>query len=231
MIFPKRLPQTSDDWELVLRAVANDDFGVVQAALPMIHSHDGRSLRINHPPNGVVPRPAAVLILVTATADSVELVVTRRSGSLRQHSGEIAFPGGRVDAADSSVYHCALREAYEEIGVPASAITVLGELHTVYVPRSNHSVTPVVAWLNQPMTYVTNPDEVAEVFHLPILHVLRADALQIEERHLQGENVRVPYFPFLDHQIWGATALMLCDLTTRIDRCITHRSSGQKEPE
>jgi len=211
-----------------MRTIANDDFGVVQAALPMMHSSDGRSLRINHPPAGVVPRPAAVLILATATAHSIDLVVTRRSGNLRQHSGEIAFPGGRVDEADGSVYDCALREAYEEIGVPATAITVLGALHTVYVPRSNHSVTPVVAWLTESMTYRINPAEVAEVFHLPILHVLREDALQTEERHLQGEKVHVPYFPFHDHRIWGATALMLCDLTARIDRCIMHRASGKR---
>jgi 8-oxo-dGTP pyrophosphatase MutT (NUDIX family) len=195
----------------------------------MIHSTDGRILRLNEPPSGTTPRAAAVLILATTTEQSVDLVVTRRSGTLRQHSGEIAFPGGRVDDSDESVYACALREAYEEIGVPASAISVLGTLHTVYVPRSNHSVTPVVAWLAQPVEYRTNPAEVAEVFHLPITHLFATGALQIEERHLQGEIVRVPFFPFLDHRIWGATALMLCDLTARIDRCLMHRISGQKE--
>ena len=224
-------PSASADaqWHTMLRAIATHDYGVLQANLPMIHAADGRTLRINEPPTGVIPRQAAVLILATPSADDIELVVTRRSGTLRQHSGEIAFPGGRVDDTDESVYACALREAHEEIGVPASSIQVLGALHAVYVPRSNHMVTPVVAWLAQTPTYQSNPAEVAEVFHLPIHAVLGNDTLQIEERLVQGEILRVPYFPFLEHRIWGATALMLCDLAARIERYRTHRSSGHKE--
>jgi 8-oxo-dGTP pyrophosphatase MutT (NUDIX family) len=218
-------------WHTILRAIATHDFGVVQSDLPMIHAADGRTLRINEPPTGVVPRQAAVLILATPSTDAIEFVVTRRSGALRQHSGEIAFPGGRVDDTDESVYACALREAHEEIGVPASSIQVLGALHAVYVPRSNHMVTPVVAWLAQTPTYQSNPAEVAEVFHLPIHAVLGNDTLQIEERLVQGETIRVPYFPFREHRIWGATALMLCDLSARIDRCIAHRNSRHKESE
>ncbi|MFM2309745.1 MAG: hypothetical protein RLY87_1867 [Chloroflexota bacterium] len=231
MTSPKHYPQTTGAWQELIRAIATNDFGVTQSTLPMIHSADGRTLRINEPPSGVTPRAAAVLILATATTHSYDLVVTRRAGTLRQHSGEIAFPGGRVDDSDASVYACALREAHEEIGVPASAITIVGTLHTVYVPRSNHSVTPVVAWLSQPVSYQTNPAEVAEVFHLPITHLLHDEALQIEERHVQGETVRVPYFPYQDHRIWGATALMLCDMTARIDACLRLRTSGQKESE
>jgi 8-oxo-dGTP pyrophosphatase MutT (NUDIX family) len=197
----------------------------------MIHAADGRTLRINEPPVGVIPRPAAVLILATPSADDIELVVTRRSGALRQHSGEIAFPGGRLDETDESVYACALREAHEEIGIPASSVHVLGTLHSVYVPRSNHMVTPVVAWLAHAPIYQSNPAEVAEVFHLPLRAVLGTHTLQIEERQIQGETIRVPYFAFLEHRIWGATALMLCDLSTRIERCIAHRHSGRKESE
>lgn len=229
MTSPNHYPQTSAAWQELIHAIATNDYGVAQASLPMIHSADGRTLRINEPPAGVIPRAAAVLILATATQHSYDLVVTRRSGTLRQHSGEVAFPGGRVDDSDESVVACALREAHEEIGVPASAITILGTLHTVYVPRSNHSVTPVVAWLHQSIDYQTNPAEVAEVFHLPITHLMHDEALQIEERHVQGETVRVPYFPFRDLRIWGATALMLCDMTARIDACLRHRTSGQKE--
>ncbi len=197
----------------------------------MMHSLDGRTLRVNEPPAGITPRRAAVLIMATPAQQGVELIITRRSGSLRQHGGEIAFPGGRVDESDESVIACALREANEEIGISAAAIKILGTIHHVYVPRSNHIVTPVVAWVAQPPTYTTNPAEVDEVFHLPIDAILGSDALRIEERHIQGETIRVPYYPFQEHRIWGATALMLCDLSARIDRCITYRNSGHKESE
>jgi 8-oxo-dGTP pyrophosphatase MutT (NUDIX family) len=222
-------PNATDEsqWHTILRAIATHDYGVAQSTLPMIHAADGRTLRINEPPVGVIPRQAAVLILATPSADDIELVVTRRSGALRQHGGEIAFPGGRLDETDESVYACALREAHEEIGIPSSSVHVLGTLHTVYVPRSNHMVTPVVAWLAHTPTYQSNPAEVDEVFHLPLRAVLGTHTLQIEERQIQGETIRVPYFPFLEHRIWGATALMLCDLSTRIERCIAHRDSGR----
>lgn len=216
-------------WLAMLQAVARDDHGVVQADLPMIHSVDGRPLRVNTPPAGTIPRHAAVLVVCTPGPSDVDIVVTRRAGTLRQHSGEIAFPGGRLDDSDADAIACAQREAYEEIGVAAEQLRILGTLHTVYVPRSNHSVTPVVAWLAQPVQYHTNPAEVAEVFHLPLRQLLLPDAVQIEERHIQDDIVRVPFFPYGEHRIWGATALMLCDLTARIDRFLQRRDTTREE--
>lgn len=226
---PDRPYAANPQWQTIVHAIATHDHGVVQSTLPMIHSVDGRPLRVNEPPPGITPRNAAVLVLFYPTAHDVEIVVTRRAGTLRQHSGEIAFPGGRVDESDADVFACALREAQEEIGIPPSVLRILGTLHTVYVPRSNHSVTPVVGWIDAPVVYETNPAEVADVFHVPLPDLLQPDALHIEERRVQDDTVRVPYFPYGEHRIWGATALMLCDLTARINRFLTSPANGHKE--
>lgn len=229
MTHPDRPFAQNPRWFGVVSAIATHDYGVVQTELPMIHSVDGLPLRVNAPPPGVTPRHAAVLVLCRPTVDDIDLVVTRRAGTLRQHSGEIAFPGGRVDDSDADVYACALREAHEEIGIAAQDIRIIGTLHTVYVPRSNHLVTPVVAWLDAPASYTPNPAEVEEVFHLPLERLRRPSALHIEERRVQDDIVRVPYFPYRDHRIWGATALMLCDMTARIDRFLMEQSTGREE--
>ena len=181
----------------------------------MVRYRDGRIARINTPPDGTTPRPAAVLVILTPHRADAALVLTRRGGHLREHSGEIAFPGGRLEG-DETAHQGALREAHEELGLAATSLKIIGQLHTVYVPRSNHSVTPIVAWCDTLPTLSPNPSEVAEVFLAPITPLLAPDALAYEERDIRGETVIVPYFMVHNHRIWGATALMMCDLLARI---------------
>lgn len=207
-------------WYDIAKRVAQHPFGVMPQDLPMVRYRDGRIARINTPPDGTTPRPAAVLVILTPHPDGVALVLTRRGGHLREHSGEIAFPGGRLEADETAVVG-ALREANEELGLTADCLEIIGHLHTVYVPRSNHSVTPVVAWSHTLAPMTPNPSEVAEAFLAPITPLLAPDALAFEEREIRGETVVVPYFMVQQHRIWGATALMMCDLLARI-RTISH---------
>lgn len=210
-------------WYDITQQVANHPFGVVQQALPMVRYHDGRVARVNTPPAGVTPRTAAVLVIVTPYRGSVALVLTRRGGHLREHGGEIAFPGGRLEA-DETAPLGALREAHEELGIVATTLAVIGQLHAVYVPRSNHMVTPVVAWSATLPTLIPNPSEVAEAFLAPLSDLLPEHAVAYEERDMRGERVVVPYFLVQHHRIWGATALIICDLVARI------RAFGQLHP-
>lgn len=202
-------------WQHTIQQITQHDYGVKPHTLPMVHHHDGRVARVNQPPDGVTPRAAAVLILVIPNQHDIDIVLTRRGGNLRQHGGEIAFPGGKVDR-DETVVMAALREAEEELNIPATAVHVVGTLHTIYVPRSNHMVTPVVAWCDTQPDFVPNPAEVAEVFMTSISNVLPVDALCIEERQFGDEQLLVPYFLIHDYRVWGATALMLCDFVARI---------------
>lgn len=202
-------------WYDIAKHVAQSAYGVVPHELPMVRNRHGHVARVNTPPAGVVPRTAAVLVLMTPHASDAALVLTRRGGHLREHGGEIAFPGGRLESNETAP-EGALREAREELGIDTTAVEVIGQLHPVYVPRSNHLVTPVMAWCSMLPAYTPNPSEVAEVFLAPLSLLIPTHALAYDEHEIRGEHVIVPYFMVNQHRVWGATALMICDLVARI---------------
>ncbi|MFZ9857822.1 MAG: NUDIX hydrolase [Roseiflexaceae bacterium] len=213
-------------WNSIIQQISQHNQGITLDDLPIVRHIDGRPARVNHPAAGVTPRLAAVLIVLTPYAQDIQVLLTRRGGGLREHSGEIAFPGGRQEPGETSIT-TALREAYEELAIPESAVTVMGALHTIYVPRSNHLVTPVVAWCDELPQLTPNDVEVAEYFTADFPPLLQPDAMQYETRHMLGDTFVVPYYPINQHRVWGATALMLSDLILRTRRLLMHQSSTQ----
>jgi 8-oxo-dGTP pyrophosphatase MutT (NUDIX family) len=213
-------------WNTIIQQISQHDQGITIDDLPIVRYSDGRPARINYPAEGVTPRLAAVLIVLTPRETEVQVLLTRRGGGLREHSGEIAFPGGRQEPGETSI-STALREAHEELAIPASAVTVMGTLHTIYVPRSNHLVTPVVAWCDTLPELSPNVAEVAEYFTADLPPLLRPDAMQYETRQMLGDTFVVPYYPINHHRVWGATALMLSDLILRTRRLLRQQSSAQ----
>jgi 8-oxo-dGTP pyrophosphatase MutT (NUDIX family) len=157
------------------------------------------------------PQQAAVLLPVVARAKPTVLL-TQRTSHLKNHSGQIAFPGGKVDASDSDVVMAALREAQEEVGLDASFVQVLGTL-PVYTTGSAFIITPVVALVQPGFSLQLNAGEVADVFEVPL------DFLMNPANHcrhsLVAEGLQRDWFsmPFHDlgteRFIWGATAGML----------------------
>lgn len=124
-------------------------------------------------PNGHTPpadaRPAAVLMLFADGADGPEILLTRRGSRLRNHAGQISFPGGRSDPGDTGPVDTALREAQEEVGLDPSTVEVVGVLPTLWLPPSNFAVTPVLGYWREPMVLGSTSDfEVREVLHQPI---------------------------------------------------------------
>jgi len=157
------------------------------------------------------PQPSAVLVPLVDRAAGPSILLTVRAAALRRHAGQISFPGGRLDARDSDPLAAALRETYEEIGVAAEYIEPLGFLPD-HVVLTGFRITPVVAVLRPGYELRIDSAEVAEVFEVPLTHVLDATNYQPVRRSLRGFEFETHDLPFGRHVIWGATAGMLHSL-------------------
>ena len=154
---------------------------------------------------------AAVLVPLVNRPGRVCLLLTQRTAHLDDHAGQISFPGGRVEAADAGREETALRETEEEIGLPRAAVAVLGRLPNYEIP-SGFRITPVVGWIEPPLTLKPDPFEVAEIFEAPLEHFLDAGRYQRREFRFRGRHRHYLAIPFEGRYIWGATAGMLYDL-------------------
>ncbi len=155
------------------------------------------------------PRPAAVLIPFLEKEDGWHLLFIRRTVMPHdQHSGQVAFPGGRCDPADPDSETAALREAYEEIGVCSDDIQILGKLRDM-LTITNYRVTPVVGAIPWPYSFIPQPEEVDRIFTIPLKWLSNPDHREIRMRGLQvlGKKIPVIYFQKFDGELlWGASA-------------------------
>ncbi|WIJ26245.1 CoA pyrophosphatase [Devosia sp. RR2S18] len=151
------------------------------------------------------PVQAAVLIGLVRRPEGLTVLYTERSPDLRAHSGQVAFPGGKVDPQDAGVADAALREAFEEVGLPRENAQVLGFMSTYYT-GTNYLITPVVAVLDPQGPFVPNPEEVHSVFEVPLRRIL--DHATYGEFRISrgGKEHRTWQIDHDGHRIWGITA-------------------------
>jgi 8-oxo-dGTP pyrophosphatase MutT (NUDIX family) len=168
-------------------------------------------------PPGRLLRPAGVLVVVWERPSGSALILTKRSSRLKHHPGQIAFPGGKVDEGDAGPEAAALREAWEEIGLPPDRVEVLGQLPE-HETITGFRITPIVAHLTGEFTPVAEAGEVEEVFSVPLAHVTDPALYRIERRLWRGEWRRYYAVPYGPYYIWGATARMLRGLAERLSR-------------
>ncbi len=166
--------------------------------------------QISLPPDRIL-RPAAVLVAIWQD----RLILTKRASHLKHHPGQIAFPGGKVDAADVSHEAAALREAREEIGLPIDTVEILGRL-AAHETVTGFTMTPVLGLVRDVFDPIPEAGEVEEVFTVPLSHVLNPANFTIESRLWRGQWRRFYTVPFGPYYIWGATARILRGLAARV---------------
>jgi 8-oxo-dGTP pyrophosphatase MutT (NUDIX family) len=157
------------------------------------------------------PKPAAVLVPLVERADGLTVLLTQRAATLKDHAGQISFPGGRIDPSDVDAWHAALREAHEEIGLSEGFIEFAGYLPDHWV-GTGFRITPVVAFVNPRYELRIATAEVHDVFEVPLAFILDEANHKVRRREMAGQMLDAYDIPFGDRIIWGATAGMLLTL-------------------
>ena len=159
---------------------------------------------------------AAVLIPMVAHPQGLAVLFTQRTMTLRSHSGQVAFPGGRAEPEDPSPEVTALRETEEEIGLRRDLVEVLARLPD-YRTRTGYRVTPVIGLVTPPLVLTPDPREVAEIFEVPLAFLLQERNRQRRTREFQGQQVGYWVYEYQNRIIWGATAGMLVNLNKMLE--------------
>ena len=168
--------------------------------------------------------PASVLVPLIAREDGLTILLTKRTSHLKDHAGQIAFPGGRRDPGDADAVDTALRETEEEIAVSRDSITVIGHL-APYVTRTGYAVTPVVGHVAASIQPKPDPFEVEEIFEVPLAFFLNRANHQKHSVDLSGVPRSYYAMPFGDYYIWGATAGMIVNLIDVLDGRLRAKSA------
>lgn len=161
---------------------------------------------------------AAVLVTLHRVDDEDWLLVTRRTEHLRKHKGQIAFPGGKYDAAeDDSLADTALRESWEEIGLLPNHVEMLGSMPP-FDTISSYLLFPFVGRFSWPYDLRVNPDEISELIRVPVKHLLQPEIYRFRERVYLGRPVRIHYYDYQQTTIWGITGFIVHEFLALLAR-------------
>jgi 8-oxo-dGTP pyrophosphatase MutT (NUDIX family) len=153
--------------------------------------------------------PSAVLVPLYEREGRPYIVFIKRTETVREHKGQISFPGGGRESGDATLLDTAIRESHEEIGLLPDDIEILGELDDVITTTSNYIVTPFVGSIPWPYRFVKNPNEVEDIIEVPVSAILGRDCLKPDTEYDEGEKVDSWAYHYEGRVIWGATARIL----------------------
>lgn len=170
-------------------------------------------------------RDAAVLIPVIPRDAGPTVLLTTRPDTMAAHPGQVAFPGGKVEPEDRDPVAAALRETEEEIGVPRQNIEPIAR-SAPYLTGTAYRITPVLARLPADVTPVPDPEEVANIFEVPLSLLLAPDSFEHQHTHWQGRLRRYYQMYYSGHRIWGVTAGIVQDLRRKLYDPVTAEASG-----
>ncbi|MFQ6005520.1 MAG: NUDIX hydrolase [Woeseia sp.] len=156
-------------------------------------------------------KPAGVLIPIIDRSDGLSVLLTQRAADLKHHGGQISFPGGGMEAADADISAAALRETFEEVGIPPEQVDITGFLHPI-LTVTGFAVTPIVGLVQPTISLTLDRSEVENAFEVPLSFLLDQSNEELSERDLYGVMVPIVEFNFGSRRIWGATANMLVAL-------------------
>ena len=151
---------------------------------------------------------ASVLIPLLESEGEIFLMLTRRSNKMRSHPGQVSFPGGKQDSCDEGSIHTALRETYEEIGLPREKVDVVGMLDQI-LSLHYYLVTPYVGLIPSDFVPVPNTDEIESVFKVPLAFFMKSENHWSEEKKILAYPVLVHHFEYQGYDIWGLTAKLI----------------------
>ena len=163
-------------------------------------------------------RAAAVLVLIAPSSGQpdaeAEIILIRRVDRGGPHAGDIALPGGRVEPEDADAASAALREAREEVALDAAAagVRIVGALETFWIPVSDYRVTPIVAIAERRPELSSSPDEVEEIFRVPLQAFIAGATIELVETEIRGFPLRFGAYPVDGLRVWGATARIMGQL-------------------
>ena len=168
-----------------------------------------QSLAEHHPlKNSQVHKRASVLIPLLESEGEIYVMLTRRSSEMRSHPGQVSFPGGKQDRNDEDSLQTALRETYEEIGLPGEKVDVIGMLDQI-LSLHYYLVTPYVGLIPSDFVPVPNTDEIESVFKVPLAFFMKSENHWSEEKQIFTSSVFVHHFEYHGYDIWGLTAKLI----------------------
>lgn len=171
-------------------------------------------------------KQSAVMILLFEENETLNVCLTKRNSNMKHHAGQISFPGGRCEKAETNAWQTALRETEEEIGVPGNKIKLMGKLTNLYVSVSNYNIHPFVGFYSEKPQFKRNKHEVDEIITLPLSSILELSSLQYAMIETSTGNLNVPCFKINKWVIWGATAMMLAELKAMLTSHFQHRATN-----